>query len=749
MISEKRHTLPDEQRLPIIWRWSPLSNQWAVPLIDNWSLRPLDEFCQGHYPYDHPEWQATPIPGHWQQHPGLEHHTGRVVYRCHFDLDTLRTSHPEFDTRDTTADTRFWLRINGAFYWSQPYFNGVDLDRHEGYFIPYEREVTHCIAHENTVLVEVECPDERNKFNKRMITGVFSHWDCIDPLANPGGIWLPPELCQSGPVRLHAVRCHSESFNTQFAQLRYAARLDALHAGPVVLRWTLAPLTFQGAVQVIEQRRLLKAGPQEIYGLLKLRDPRLWWTHDLGNPDLYTITLEVLQDGILSDAASFNFGVRHFELRNWIPYLNGVRFLVKGNNYAPSDMRIASTTAERCEYDLHLVRASHMNLLRVHAHVDHPAFYAAADTAGVLLWQDFPLQWLYRPTILPEARRQARAMVRLLYNHPSIVVWCMHNEPVFVGDTSDETLMTRLRTYHTTLGFSWNRDVLDTQLKQVAEHEDQQRPVIRSSGELYVPRLRAGTDAHTYFGWYRAYGTLHDAETLLQRFPTNLRFITEFGAQSFPNLESCQKFMPTDINAIDFEYLAQRHGFQAEIMSNWVNWRAVSSLQELIDLSQDYQTFINRFYIDRLRYHKYRPTGGIVPFLFCDPYPAILWSIVDYWRIPKRAYDAMRMAFSPQYVFTIFSPRIYHVAEPITLPIYAVNDARYAIPQAQVLARLTAPDGTELAVVMHTVELEADCLAKEVDRLRLTPAQPGQYMLELKLTGVPHEVWQAYTIDVT
>lgn len=127
-------------------------------------------------------------------------------------------------------------------------------------------------------------PDERNKFNKRMITGVFSHWDCIDPLANPGGIWLPPELCQSGPVRLHAVRCHSESFNTQFAQLRYAARLDALHAGPVVLRWTLAPLTFQGAVQVIEQRRLLKAGPQEIYGLLKLRDPRLWWTHDLAIP---------------------------------------------------------------------------------------------------------------------------------------------------------------------------------------------------------------------------------------------------------------------------------------------------------------------------------------------------------------------------------------------------------------------------------------------------------------------------------
>lgn len=711
-------------------------SRWAVPLTDNWSMRPLDEFQQGVYDQTDAGWMPAPVPGHWQHLPGLEQYAGKVVYRCHFTPP------------DRSEAARAWLRVNGVFYWSQPYFNGVDLGRHEGYFIPYECEVTGWLEQENTLLIEVECPNESNKYGKRMITGVFSHWDCLDPQSNPGGIWLPVELVSSGPVRLHTVRCHTETFNAHFAQLRYTAAIDTTVAGPVLLRWTIAPHTFAGPVQTIEQRRTLTSGTQQISGLLKVREPRLWWTHDLGDPDLYTITLEVLYEGVVSDSSSFTFGVRQFELRDWIPYLNGVRFLVKGNNYAPGDMRIATMTQERYAHDMQLVRDCHMNLLRVHAHVEHPTLYDVADATGVLLWQDMPLQWLYRASVLPEARRQVRAMVRLLYNHPSVVVWCMHNEPIRVADTNDETRRTRWRTYNTAIGFSWNRDVMDTQLKQVAEQEDPRRPVVRSSGEFFIPRLRAGTDTHLYFGWYSAYGSLRDAEALRLRFTPNLRFVTEFGTQSFPNVESCVKFMPADIAAIDFDHLVQRHGFQAEIMSNWLNWRTARSLHELVDMSQDYQIFINRFYIDRLRYHKYRPTGGIVPFMFCDSYPAILWSVVDYWRQPKRSYTALQMAFSPQYAFTLFEPRPYRLAEPVELPLYVVNDARQPAGNLRLRARLDAPDGTRLAVVEHALALAADCPAQEVDRLRLTPTLTGCYTLELHLTGGEREIRHAYEVEV-
>ena len=709
-------------------------------LSDSWQIRSLDVFTQGIYPRGEEGWLPASVPGHWQQIPELADHTGKVVYRCRFT----------HDEGSVPADhTRRWLRVNGAFYHSRAYLNGVDLGQHEGYFVPYEHEVGGLIHHaSNTVLIELDCPEERDKLDKHMITGVFSHWDCMDPKANPGGVWLPVELHASGPARLSHARCMTMACDERFAQIRFDLDIDAAEAVHATLRFTFTPQTFAGEPQVISQRRALRAGKQEVGGLIKLREPRLWWTHDLGRPDMYDLTVEVLLGDMVSDARQFGFGVRRFELRGWTAHLNGVRFLVKGNNYPPGDMRIATMTRARYDEDLRLVRECFMNMLRVHAHVDHPALYEAADAAGVLIWQDFPLQWLYDHDILPEARRQVREMVRLLGSHPSVAVWCMHNEAVLIEDTADESLAARLRTYATGFGFNWNRDVMDTQLKAIVQAEDPTRPAIRSSGEMDVPYLRKGTDGHAYFGWYRTYGTLDDAEVMQRRFPANMSFVTEFGAQSFPNLESSRRFIREPLDEGAIARLSEHHGFQAEIMAHWIPWRHAGSLAEIVELSQDYQIFINRYYIDRLRSHKYRPTGGIVPFIFVDPYPAILWSVVDYWRVPKRSYYAMQMAFSPQYAFCLFHPRSYAVGEAVDLPLFAVNDAQHTAGGARLTARLCAPGGAAIATTARTLDLPADCLPIEVDRLRLIPTTPGRYTLELELTGVPHEVRHMYAVMV-
>jgi beta-mannosidase len=707
-------------------------------LTANWQIRPLDEFQLRIYPRSDEGWLPATVPGHWQQIPELEHHAGKVVYRCRFP----------FTPTDPPAHPRYWLRINGAFYASRPYLNGVDLGGHTGYFIPCEREVTRLLQAQNTLLVELDCPDERDKLGKKMITGVFSHWDCFDPKANPGGIWLPVELHASGPVRLQHAMVRTETVGSAFAQLRFSLDLDAIAAGIVELHFTFTPRTFTGAPQHFTQTRRVRAGHQEIGGLLKLDDPHLWWTHDLGRPDLYDVHVEVHHAGEHSDSTDLVIGVRQFELRDWIPYLNGERFLIKGNNYPPGDMRIATLTRERCDQDLQLAKACHMNLLRVHAHVDHPVFYQAADEAGILLWQDFPLQWLYDPSILSDALRQVRAMVRLLGSHPSVAVWCMHNEAVPVEDTADESLFARLRTYQNAFGFNWNRDVMDTQLKAEVERHDPTRPAVRSSGEMAVPRLREGTDAHVYFGWYNTYGTLAMGEVMQQRFPANQRFVTEFGAQSFPNLESSLRFMPEQLDAESIAHLEARHGFQGEIMSHWIPWREAPDLTRMIDISQEYQSFINRYYIDRLRLAKYHPTGGIVPFMFVDPFPAILWSVVDYWRVPKRSYYALQTAFSPQYAFTVFAPETYPIGTPIELPLYAVNDMRQPVRGARLSAMLADPAGTPIAEVQHRIDLPADCETQTIDRLRFTPTRPGAYTLTISLSNVPHPVEHSYTIDV-
>jgi len=206
--------------------------------------------------------------------------------------------------------------------------------------------------------------------------------------------------------------------------------------------------------------------------------------------------------------------------------------------------------------------------------------------------------------------------------------------------------------------------------------------------------------------------------------------------------------MDADIAKIDWEHLVTRHLFQANVLEHWRDWRAARSLADLVTLTQDYQIAINRYYIDRLRFHKYRPTGGIIPFLFHDPNPAVLWSIVDYWRVPKRSYTAMRLAFSPQYLFTLLHLDHYLRGVAIDLPIYVVNDAQRATP-VELTARVISPTGAEMAAVDRELTLPADCMAMEVERLRLTPAAPGTYRLVLALRLDDGEgIGQEYNIIV-
>jgi beta-mannosidase len=688
-------------------------------LNGTWQLLPVEEFDQGYYALDDAAWLTQDLPAHWQQHPLLEYYAGKVLYRRTFTKPAA-----------TNEQNRYWLRLNGVFYWAQPFLNGIDLGRHEGYFAPCEHEITSWIAPENTLIIEVECPDEHDKLGKRLITGVFSHWDALDPATNPGGIWLPIELIQTGPVRAKKLMLQTEQFSDEYAEVRFRTVVDALDAQDVTLRWTITPRNFAGAIQIIEQHRSLAAGSQTITGTLDIRDPQLWWTHDLGHPNLYTITLEIHCEQHCSDSLTSTFGIRTFQMKDWIAYLNNVRFFIKGSNYPPGDTRIATMTREAFDTDFQHAQACHMNMLRVHAHVEHPAFYEAADAAGILLWQDFPLQWLYTHEILPEARRQAIEMVHLLTNHPSVALWCMHNEPIYIADTRDESMLSRLKVYFSVFVFSWNRDVLDTQLKEVVETEDPTRLAVRCSGEYAIPLWHEGTDSHFYYGWYIFYGKLHTWPKMMRQFPKNIRFVTEFGSQSFPNLESSLKFMNADIQTIDWDHLIERHHFQATVMDHWLDWRSASSLEDLIEMTQNYQVHVNRFYIDYLRLAKYRPTGGIVPFMFHDSNPAVQWSILDYWRVPKQSYFAMQRAFSPQYFFTFLDAERYPVAVPIDLPLYVVNDVHHSVA-VSLKAVLLDPSGQELARIERTVTLPADCMAIEIERLRLTPVSSGIHRLQL------------------
>src|SRR5687768_17494495 len=112
-----------------------------------------------------------------------------------------------------------------------------------------------------------------------------------------------------------------------------------------------------------------------------------------------------------------------------------------------------------------------------------PELYTAADEAGVLLWQDLPLQWEYSRGARKPAAAQARALVDLVGHHPSVALWCGHNEPFRSGSAASRLLPT------------WNKDVLDRSVARALSRSDPTRPVVDHSGVL-PGVVRSGTDSH-------------------------------------------------------------------------------------------------------------------------------------------------------------------------------------------------------------------------------------------------------------
>lgn len=688
-----------------------------LDLSGSWQILPVETFRDS-YDASMP-WIEQVLPAHWQEHPELAEHTGRVVYRKVFTLEEAAFQAPG----------RVELRVRGIFYRFRIHLNGALIANSEGYFFPHHFDVTRHLAETNELIIEVESPQERSCLEKETITGVFAHWDALSSYRyNPGGVWLPVELIRLGPLHVREALFRLDTFDDTCAFI--AARLNLAIETPQSAKWTItvSPHNFLGAPQIFEGTIEL---PEGLYGWhhnLTLSPYKLWWSHDMGFPALYRIHVMLEgQTGARTEWEGIS-GLRTWEMRDYIAYLNGKRLYIKGSNYPPSDARLAGLTAQRAHQDLELAKSAHMNMLRVHAHVDHPALYAAADEAGVLLWQDFPLQWLYAKKILPEAVRQSQEMVRLLHNHPSIVIWCLHNEPLHVDDTSVEPLLRQLRTYWSLIR-SWNRDVMGSELVRSVKKLDESRTVIRSSGEIWIPGWLDGTDGHFYFGWYMSYGPKRWFDLWARLFKRNLRFVTEFGAQSFPNYENARTFLPDDLRGSNWRYLNEQFLLQWELMSLWIDTRS-HDLQDLVQKSQAYQSEIHRYYTDRLRYYKYRPNGGFLNFMFTDSQPGVSWSLVDYWRQPKTSYKAYQEALAPLYAFCLTPKDYYQRKKRYQLPIYVVNDHHHPV-SFTVTIRLQRPNGQIDVEQTHHLTLPADSEAQSLGFIRFKPDEAGTWQLNV------------------
>lgn len=620
----------------------------------------------------------------------------------------------------------FW----GAWHRAEVWLNGIYLGGHEGYFSPFYFEVGRILNYggDNVLAVFLESPVELDLSNKRSIMGVFNDWDCkpypswalgkLPPRfewAVPIGLWRPVELLVSGPLSVDLLLVDARVGEaSQPAEVRVRA-LVSNSAGNEVrgrINYSIGlrghPPSVRGTVEV-------DVAPDEkkwIEYTVQIEGPKLWRTWDYGSPNLYEMELEAYVGDELQGSQRVLFGIRRLSWDmgggRFVFYLNGRRIFLRGANYI-SNFNLSKSTREFLERDLGLLREANMNFVRVHAHVEPFEFYRLANEAGVLVQADLPLIWSYmadaRGRDLEDFRYRAQVMaaevVLLLYNNPSIAIWTIHNEPPWASEW---------------MGSLYRRGVdreLDYTLRQLVSVIDDSRLIITASGR---------EDQHLYHGWY--YGSWEDYRKAEAPFPS------EFGAQSLPSYSSPFwrelniSEWPIRPNSPEYYEMVYRD-FQPD------QWRtygvgppeSYSNLSSYIEASQEYQATILKTAIERFRLLKFNTTGGTAVFMLTDCHPGITWSIVDYYRFPKKAYRVVRNAYNPLHAIIEWrgedeirgSTVIYEPNTTAVFNLWIVNDD----PKAPRTARLE----WEIVDVNTSVVLERGAepldIPREVEPARL------------------------------
>jgi hypothetical protein len=783
-----------------------LAGLWRFNIEDN------SDFAQPGY--DDSGWKTMVLPANWFL-GGLDHH-GAVWFRR------------EFRHRDRKAFAS--IHFEGVDYFADVYLNGSLLGRHSGYFEPFQFDVSRTLrSGKNILAVRVESPYETPglqgwHLRKQLIKGVLNHHDCRPGGAwelsgqsyNTGGIWNRIHLEQHGSITFDRLLLHSEMDSQPgilFAELTVNNRARSRRTR---LELTCVPENFKGKHFLAKVTLDIPEG-QSVHSIqMPVKDCQLWQPWDRGFPHLYKVsaTLATSKESV-SHCSIFGFRTVRVEAGfRWI--INGQSYYPRGSNYLPSQWlaeTLFSEAASGKEHpfgggaggdfysrDVAMAKQANLNFLRVHAHVLPNEFHDACDRAGMLVWQDFPFQWGYsdEPEFQTEAERQMLAMITGLYNHPSIVTWCCHNEspwdaPWMAGQAGGLYDPTH------------NRE-LDTRLEMSARKIDLSRYIHRNSGT---------GDGHVYPGWY--VGHWRDFQDL-----PGAPFITEYGAQGLPVRGNLLRMFPqfgSDAGyaelvrfktwldskkiispstrmlikigtsfwnlaekkhwkswqermkrwGIKFEHSAYKktppiektpeqlhtarevwetwrfHDFQpAETIDNEIELG--SSLEQFIANSQTYQSRLLQYGTECYRRAKYTKTTGIFQFDFCDPWPAVTWSIVDYWRTPKPAFDAMRRSMQPV-LPTVRIPEKIEAGKAILITFSIVNDLAHALPAAICEWRLEGDQG-DIACATFPVDIPSDGVSAET-KLTLPSLLPGAYKFWVYLTSsgkILGENWYEFNI---
>jgi beta-mannosidase len=379
--------------------------------------------------FEDKSWDTIKVPSQWEIE-GYKYYTGTAWYRTKYIIDHEMTG------------KNLSINFNGVDYFSDIWADGIFLGSHEGYFNPFEYEIEN-IAGRHILAVRVNAPAPRMDWkNKNIAKGSLYCFDCKgDPYLYTAGIWQDVflEANEKYSIKTVCVDAKPDKDRQGVVHIRLGIKSNETIEHNVSVLFYIKPKNFQSVEKCEFKENLsLKHGLNNFEFIYKIKNPMLWWTWDLGYPNLYILETKLQLFNGEDDIKVSNFGIREFTGgpdQDWAMYLNGERFFLRGTVYM-SNLYQSLMDGSTYRKDIELMINANMNGALILAIVEKDEFYSLCDEMGLLLFQVFPLvwgDWDFSGEFTERCKPMMMDMINILYNHPSIGIWACASEPDLNG----------------------------------------------------------------------------------------------------------------------------------------------------------------------------------------------------------------------------------------------------------------------------------------------------------------------------
>ena len=207
---------------------------------------------------------------------------------------------------------------------------------------------------------------------------------------NTGGIWNDVCIDSSKGVYCDYSKINAVlSPNKKIAKIKINIRLYSFAPKSTISKIEFKIIDLSGVEKVLRSNVKLFHGENDLSVSTTIENPKLWYSWDLGAQNIYKLIVSY-KNAIIHES---EFGIREVKLDdNQRFYLNGERLFLRGTNVIP-DQFLSRLTKDKVKTIVRLIKEANINIVKVYAHVNRKEFYDECDKAGIIVWQDFALQW--------------------------------------------------------------------------------------------------------------------------------------------------------------------------------------------------------------------------------------------------------------------------------------------------------------------------------------------------------------------